>query len=150
MQGALGAASDEPAAITWKLPASWQTAPNPNAMRVATYRPSPEIEVSVARAGGSTEANIERWIGQFDGAGPAARADKVVRGLAVKVVEVSGTYAGGGMMPGASEPHPGWTLVGAVVETPGSHYFFKMLGPTEQVVAARASFDALIASITPR
>jgi hypothetical protein len=151
MQGAIGAGSDEAPAITWKVPESWQTAPNPNPMRVATYRPSPQTEVSVARAGGSTEANIERWIGQFDDASHEVRTEKTVRGLAVRIVEVSGTYAGGGMAPGTSESHPGWTLVGAVVETPDSpHYFFKLLGPTEQVRAARASLDALLASIAPR
>jgi hypothetical protein len=73
-----------------------------------------------------------------------------VRGLAVKTVEVGGTFAGGGMMPGAaSEPRAGWTLVGSVVETQGSHYFFKMVGPTSRVRAARPSFDSMIASISP-
>jgi hypothetical protein len=66
------------------------------------------------------------------------------------MVEVSGTYAGGGMMTGtAAEPHRNWALVGVVVETPGTHYFFKMVGPVDQVRAARASFDTMIASVTP-
>jgi hypothetical protein len=146
-----GSAANEAPAITWKVPEGWKEAPNPSAMRIATYHPSPGTEVIVARAGGSTEANIHRWIGQFDDAGKDTSSEKSVHGLGVKIVEVSGTYTGGGGMPGApSEPKRGWTLVGAVVETPGAHYFFKMLGPTEQVHAARASFDALIGSITPR
>jgi hypothetical protein len=143
-------AADEAPAVTWRVPERWQTAPNPNAMRIATYHPSADTEVTVSRAGGATEANLQRWIGQFDETGADTRTEKTVRGLAVKIVEVSGTYLGGGMMPGPSrESHRGWTLVGAVVETPGTHYFFKLLGPAAEVRTARASFDALLASIGP-
>jgi hypothetical protein len=142
---------DEAPAITWTVPSGWQTAPSPNAMRIATYHPSPSTELSVSRAGGATEANIQRWIGQFDDAGKDTRDERTVRGMKVVVVEVAGTYLGGGMMPGpAAEKHTRWSLVGAVVETPGSHYFFKLLGPTDQVQAARPSFDTLLASIAPR
>jgi hypothetical protein len=150
MQDSVSPTPDENPAITWKAPAGWAAAPNPNAMRIATYHPTPETDVSVARAGGSTDANIQRWVGQFDDAGPDKHTERSVHGLDMKIVEVSGTYAGGGMtsaMP--SEPHHGWALVGVVVETPGTHYFFKMIGPADQVRAARASFDTMISSVTP-
>jgi hypothetical protein len=136
--------------MVWTVPTGWQTSPNPNAMRIATYRPSPDTELSVARAGGSTEANIHRWIGQFDDAGKDVRTEKTVRGLSVHIVEVSGTYLGSGMPGAAADSRAGWTLVGAVVDTPGSRYFFKLLGPGDQVGAVRPSFDALLASIAPR
>jgi hypothetical protein len=145
----LGAADESPS-IAWTVPSGWQTAPNPTVMRIATYRPAADAELAVSRAGGTTDANIQRWIGQFDDPPRTQRSRKVVKGLPVEVVEISGTYAGGGMMPGASaEPHPNWTLLGAVVEAPGSHYFFKLLGPSAQVQAAHASFDALVASLHP-
>jgi hypothetical protein len=119
-------------------------------MRIATYRPTPDSELVVVRAGGSTEANIERWIGQFDEPARSTRSKKTVHGLAVEVLEANGTYAGSGMVPGApSQPHPGWGLLGAVVETPGSHYFFKLVGPSDQIQTARGSFDALLGSIRP-
>jgi hypothetical protein len=145
------ASADEAPAITWDVPTGWKTLPNPNAMRIATYRPaSGDSELIAARAGGSTDANIQRWIGQFDEPAQSQRSRRTVHGFRVEVVEIRGTYAGSGMMPGApSEPHPGWTLLGAVVETPGSHYFFKLIGPSDQVQATHASFDALIASIRP-
>jgi hypothetical protein len=149
------APSDEPSAIHWKAPESWQTAPNPNAMRIATYRvpaapgDSEGAEATVARAGGTPEANIARWIGQFSDAGRDKRTETVVRGLKVHVVEVSGTYLSGGMMGGAASPHPDWTLVGAVIDAPGSPYFFKLTGPKATVARSRASFDAWTASVTP-
>ncbi len=150
MQDGVSPPPDESPAITWNVPSGWVAAPNPNAMRIATYHPGAETDVSVARAGGSTDANIQRWVGQFDDAGPDNHTERTVHGLAMKIVEVTGTYSGGGMMTKTpSEPHRGWALVGVVVETPGTHYFFKMVGPAEQVRAARASFDAMVASIAP-
>jgi len=150
MQDGVSPAPDEAPAITWKLPAGWVAGTNPNAMRLATYHPSADTDVSVARAGGTTDANIQRWVGQFDDAGADIHTERTVHGLSVKMVEVSGTYTGGGGMMGTpSEPHRNWALVGVVVETPGTHYFFKMVGPVEQVRAARASFDAMVGSVTP-
>jgi hypothetical protein len=149
MAGSLSA-TDEPPAIAWTVPTDWTALPNPSPMRVATYRVGAKGEMAVARAGGSTDANIQRWIGQFDEPAQVQRSTKTVRGLAIELVEINGAYAGGGMAPGApSEPHPGWSLLGGVVETQGSHYFFKLLGPRDQVTKAHPSFDALIASIKP-
>jgi hypothetical protein len=144
--------------LTWTPPPGWQTVPNASPMRLATYRVpasagGDDAELTVARAGGTTDANIERWRGQFEGAtGKTARTERTVHGLKVTVVELSGTYQAAGMMPGAAPaaPHPGWALLAAIVETSGSPYFFKMVGPGANVKAAHASFDVLIGSISPR
>jgi len=145
-----------PPAITWTPPSAWTVASNPSTMRLATYRvpraagDTEDTELSVVRAGGSPEANIERWIGQFDNAGKDTRASKTVRGMSVTEVEVHGTFMGGGMAMGAAAgSHPGWALIGAIVQTAGEPYFFKMTGPTRSVSAARPAFDALLASVTP-
>lgn len=154
--GAAGfAGPDEPAALAWTVPAAWNVAPNPNAFRLATYRvsadPNDPTEVTVSRAGGSADANIRRWIAQFDDAGADTRTDRKVNDVDVIVVQVSGTYTGDGMMPGSNaEPKKGWTLVGAIAAGGGTPYFFKMLGPTARVRAARPAFDAMIASLTRR
>ncbi len=151
--GGTVAAPTDQASITWTVPAGWKTVPNPNSMRIATYvvtGPDGDAEVTVSRAGGTPEANIERWLGQFDEAGKDVRAVKTIRGVKVSTVEVAGTYSGGGMGPGKpAGPHPGWALSGAIVEAPGSPYFFKMIGGKGTVRGAHASFDALLASITP-
>ncbi len=152
--GALPPGEDERAAIAWKVPAGWQTLENPTSIRLATYAIA-GADVSVSRAGGGTEANIDRWVRQFDEAGQEKRATKTVRGLKIMVVEVSGTYLGSGMaLPAAgTDDHANdkknWALLGAVVETPGSSYFFKMTGPAASVKNAHKSFDALLDSVTP-
>ncbi|MGH7438207.1 MAG: hypothetical protein ACRENE_21185 [Polyangiaceae bacterium] len=147
---AMGAGSAADATIRWTAPGVWQAAPNPNGMRLATYHPSPAVDVSVSRAGGSTDANIERWVHQFEEASPPKRTDSKVKGLDVHAVEVSGTYASGGMMGGTPQMHEGWSLVGAVVEAADAKYFFKMVGPSDQVAAARAAFDTMVRSVAPR
>lgn len=151
---ALPPAEDERAAISWKVPAGWQTLENPTSIRLATYAIA-GADVSVSRAGGGTEANIDRWVRQFDEAGQDKRSVKTVRGLKIVVVEVSGTYLGSGMaLPAAgTDEHANdkksWALLGAVVETPGSSYFFKMTGPAASVKSAHKGFDALLDSVTP-
>jgi len=155
---ALPPSGDEAAAIAWKAPDAWQTAPNPSTMRLATYKiPAAKgdadgAELAISRAGGAKEANIQRWIGQFDEAGKDSRVEKTVRGMKITIVDVGGTYLGGGMMgaPGAgSGPKKGWALLGAIVETPGMPYFFKMTGPATTVRAARPAFDKMIDGIAP-
>jgi hypothetical protein len=68
---AQGADGDEGAlAISWKAPARWSEVPNASSMRIASYHvpaasaAADEAELSVVRAGGSTEANLQRWIEQ--------------------------------------------------------------------------------------
>jgi hypothetical protein len=145
--------SDEPPALAWTMPGTWRAMPNPNALRIATYRVSAEegdpTEVAVSRAGGSTEANVQRWVSQFDDASAEKRTTRKVGDVDVTIVEVSGTYAGNGMLPAnRAVKQDGWTLVGAIAAPGGTPYFFKMVGPSGSVRAARRAFDALIASLT--
>ena len=115
-------------------------------------RTAPPVEwrSAVSRAGGETEANIARWIAQFDDVGHDGRAEKTVRGLHVVTVDVAGTYVGGGMAMGApAQPRSDWAMVGSIVETRSPSYFFKMTGPAAAVRAARPVFDRFIDGITP-
>jgi hypothetical protein len=141
--------TDAPA-LVWKMPAGWQETTNPNAMRLATYRVPGGVEVSVSRAGGAIEANIQRWIAQFDDVGREGRVERTVHGLHVVTVDIAGTYVGGGMaMGGPAAPKPDWAMVGAIVESRSPPYFFKMTGPAAAVRAARATFERFLDGIAP-
>jgi hypothetical protein len=154
-QGRVSPPADEPAALTWTAPPAWQSMPNPNSMRMATYRiphagqDTDDAEMSISRAGGSTEANLDRWVRQFDDAGKDTRTKKTIHGMPVTIVEVSGSYLSGSMMGGATAKKTGWSLLGAIVETGGSSYFFKMVGPTATVRAARDGFTRMIDALAP-
>jgi hypothetical protein len=154
------AASIEPPAqassLSWKAPARWESVKSASSMRLATFRvprtagDNDDAELSIMQAGGSVDANVERWIGQFDAAGQktAKRSNRRVGTLDVTIVEVQGTYSGG-MGPNASSA-AGWALYGAIVSTPDMPHFFKLTGPAKTVASARAEFDALIASLAQR
>jgi hypothetical protein len=143
------AAPSDPPALVWKKPATWEDAPNPNAMRLATYRVPGGAEVSVSRAGGETEANIQRWVSQFTDVGHQGRSEKTVHGLRVVIVDIDGTYVGSAMTGAQPEARPKWAMVAAIVETPGLPYFFKMTGPAAAIRASRTSLDGLVDGIAP-
>lgn len=147
--------ADSPA-LEWKAPARWQLVPNASTMRIATYRvphapgDTTDAEMSITRAGGSPDANAQRWIGQFadDGTKSSKRTSRKVGMLDVTIVEVQGTYAGGMGKEGSSQT--GWALLGAIVPVGDTPYFFKLTGPAKSVLAARSDFDALVGSLSPK
>jgi len=148
--GTTNPSNQEPPAITWTTPAAWQTMPNPSPMRLATYKVGDGAELSVMRAGGTVDMNVQRWTQQFDGSPKVDRSERQVNGAKVTVVRIAGTFLGAGMTPTAPpEKRDGWAMLAAVVESTGTPYFFKVLGPADQVDHARAGFDALIGNITP-
>jgi hypothetical protein len=148
------AAGERP--VDWQAPRRWQPVANASTMRIATYRvprapgDPDDAELSITQAGGSVDANAERWIGQFDASGQKAakRSQRKVGLLEVTKVEVEGTYSGG--MGKDSSPRSGWALLGAIVLLPGMPVFFKLTGPARTVREARAEFDSTIGSLAAR
>lgn len=155
---AAGDAGAAEAQLVWKVPAKWQSYPSTSSMRLATYRvphlpgDDEDPEMSVMQAGGSVDANVQRWIGQFDAEGQktAKRTTKKVSGLEVTILEVEGIYAGGMGMGKDRGEEKNWALLGAIVATPGMPHFFKLTGPAKTVKAARPDFDALVASFATK
>ena len=161
---AASASGESVAGVSWSAPARWiALAPRP--MRAATYRvpaaagdPEPgECAVFFfgAGQGGDVEANMKRWLGQFEkpggGAEAGARTASSFNGIKVTTVDVSGTYlASAGPMSPAKESKPGYRLLGAIVEAPEGNVFFKFTGPSRTVGAAEAEFTSLLKSLRRR
>jgi hypothetical protein len=155
-----GMATSPPAedpGVVWERPKRW-VEELASGMRLATYviPAAPGVETATCAVyyfgpgqGGGTDANIERWVGEFENPGTPARRVQKMRGMEVTQVEVSGTYhAHAGMGGGGSEtPSPGWTLLGAIVEGPNGALFFKLTGPSGTVGPAKKEFQALLASL---
>lgn len=147
------AAPAKPSEVVYDAPAAWQKVENPNPMRKATFKiphaegDSEDAELAVSQAGGSVDANVQRWAGQFERnkEDPVARKQMKVGDLDVTVVELHGTFAGGGM-PGAPSagPKANWAMLGAIVETQGSLTFFKLTGPEKTVQSAKPAFDKFV------
>ena len=148
--------------LTFVAPAAWTPRPAASSMRVAEFvvarvPDDPEdAEVIVyffGGSGGSVDANIERWVGQFKrdtGAAiaPPARTSSSVGTLTVTQIDVSGTYVAE-VKPGSPERHnkPHFRMRAAVVETPRGPYFIKFTGPAKTVAQASSAFDQFVRSL---
>jgi hypothetical protein len=145
--------------VTWTDPVGWHRLAPSNSMRKATYKIPAEAkdpedaEMAVfyfgRDEGGSTEANIQRWIAQFPDTKPDAvkRTERSANGMKQTLVEVEGTYSGSGMPGTPAAPKSNYRLLGAVVETPLGSYFFKLTGPKKTVEAARGACLTLLDSV---
>jgi hypothetical protein len=150
--------AESAAGLHWTAPAGWKAGP-PQTMRAATYavdaapgdtaRSECVVYFFGAGQGGSVEANIERWKGQFTNAGKPAAAvvsKHAAHGIPMTTIDVAGEYSGLGGPLAASKPVPGYRLLGAIVEGPGGNIFVKFTGPAKTMAANKAKFDALLAS----
>jgi hypothetical protein len=150
--------ADSGAGIQWTAPAGWKAGAE-RPMRLATYTLAPGAECVFyffgAGKGGSVEANLDRWIGQFlqaDGKASKAAAriaKRTIHGWPVSTVDVSGAYTGmGGPMAKAGEPAvPGYRMLAAIVEGPQGSVFIKCTGPAKTIDANQAAFDKMLASL---
>lgn len=155
--GGLGEVVGKVAGVTWKVPVRW-TMGAEKPMRAATYvvpaldgkgEPA-ECAVSFfgAGQGGMVDANVDRWVGQFENPVPPSKSEREVHGLKVTTVQIGGTYIGmGGMMMEASPRKENYRLLGAIVEAPGGMVFFKLTGPSQTVADAEKDFDAMLSSL---
>ena len=149
------AASAHSGGVKWTAPTRWEAKPA-SGMRAATYvipaatgdSEGGECPVFINIAGG-VQANIDRWIGQFEKTdGAPVQKKETINGLPVTIVDVSGTFKGGGPMMGQSGgPKAGYRMLGAIVEGPDGEVFFKLTGPAKTVAAAQEEFQAMLKSL---
>jgi hypothetical protein len=129
-------------------------------MRAAQYRLSGEAGAATlaiyhfGSGGGGVQANIDRWVGQFEGPdGGSVRQQaettvKKVDGVKVHLVDVAGTYSPGAGM-GAGQSREGQRMLGAIAKAPGGLVFFKLLGPEKTVTAHEKRFNEFVSTFRP-
>ena len=148
------------AGITFTPASQWQDF-GPSGMRAASYSYGPlEPDKDSATMavfhfgpgqGGTIEANMDRWIGQYslpDGRDPATAAiryDRQVAGYPAHVVTLYGIY-NESVRPMSKEKvaRENYRLVAIIVEAPGGNVFFKLTGPDK---TAKIMIEAFIAMI---
>lgn len=154
-----------PSGLKFTAPAEWVVERPSSPMRKGQYRLSraqadPEDAELVVfffeGQGGSVQANIDRWVGQFtkpDGS-PATDIARVSRqesqGVPLTVVDVSGTYRGAaGPMMTPADPKANFRMIAAVAESPSGPWFFKLTGPAKTVARWEESFHSFLNTIEP-
>ncbi len=147
-------------AILYTPPDAWISEMPRSSMRKAQYKLPGKGNTGAAElavfhfpgTGGSVDANLERWYGQFtqpDGSPTRNHVKKniiEVNGLKVIVVYTTGTYfqSNSPMMNGPFEEKPGYAMLAAIAETSQGPWFFKAVGPQQTIDAWREEFDNFV------
>ena len=135
------------------VPEGWRKVAPSSSMRIAEYHMSGEggdaILAIFAGKMGTVEANISRWIGQFEPTdGEPRRWTRQIDGMAATLIDVSGTFAPGAMgQPQAAAPQSGYRMLGAIVDYGSKFYYFKLTGPSDTLDLWAPIFEAFIGSI---
>jgi gluconolactonase len=140
---------DKPAAKTREVETGDLKLTVPETWKQKTQIRDPRAEYVVfffgKQGAGGVQANIGRWIGQFDAEG---RKVRVVTGECKQgkytLVDLTGTYKKpmGPPVLMKSTPMPGWRVLNVVVETESGPYFLKLDGPQKSIAAIEADFRA--------
>jgi gluconolactonase len=158
----VSSADDQPAAktkevkardMTLVVPEGWKSKPQVREPRVAEFEiPATEegkekgefvVFYFGKQGAGGVQANIERWVGQFEAEG---RMVKTLTGESAEgkytLVDLTGTYKKpiGPPIMRQSKSMPGWRVLNVVVETKAGPYFLKIDGPEKLIAAIEADF----------
>lgn len=99
-----------------------------------------------AGQGGSVEANVKRWVGQFEGQPEIKQEDLDFGGTKVTLITLHGTYLDGPPFGGTKTPRPDYTMLGAILIGTDAPVFIKLTGPKAAVAASNEAFKKLVAS----
>lgn len=149
--------------LKYTVPIGWVVEHPTSNMRVAQYKlPKAAGDLEDGNLilyyfgqgqGGSTEANIDRWMNQMqqpDGKPSKEKAKSetmTVNGLKVTTVDVVGTYSAE-MSPGSGtfNSNANYRMRAAVIETPKGSYFAKLVGPEKTVAQWDQAFTDYLKS----
>lgn len=147
--------------ITMQAPTAWEVVEPRFNMIEHEYSIKSEKEegtpsrMTIMASGGSIEANINRWSGQFsqpDGSSSedATKVEEIeVSGVKTHIVSITGTFAerrGGPTAPPRMKRD--YRMLGAIYETgTGRSYFVKLYGDQKTIDAHEERFKAFIKSM---
>jgi hypothetical protein len=112
--------------------------------------------LTVMGAGGAIEANIDRWIGQFEQADGGATknaaqpAKKKIGDVEVNLVDLTGTYKDNPAPFAGGKPifRENYRMLAAIVSTKNAgNYFLKLYGPKATIGENEKAFHAMIDSL---
>jgi hypothetical protein len=140
--------------IRLTAPASWvRGAPRSGFVAAEFQLPRAEGDerdgrLTVSVAGGSVQANVDRWRGQFGGSPEKeAQTEESIAGVTVTVVDYTGSFNDqmGPMAPGVQRE--GYRMMGAVVPVGGQLHFIKAYGPAGTIERHAESFRTFLQTL---
>jgi hypothetical protein len=151
--GAGGVAQAESeAGLKWTAPPGWASQ-GAATFRVVTWKVQ-DAECIVyffgPGQGGSVEANLDRWKGQFSQNGKPAEAKitrRTIHGISMTTIDLTGTYiATGGQVKEGQGPQPNYRMIATVTEGKTGNLFIRFIGPAKTVSAELPKYEQLLAS----
>jgi hypothetical protein len=142
---------------TFKVPAPW-TEGTPTGMfdKAALNYPIEGGTALIAKlsefqgGAGGVEANVNRWVGQFEGGKPETKREDLKFGdTQVVLMTLSGTFLDGPPMSSQKTPRPDYTMLGAIIMNADTATFVKLTGPKADVAKAADAFKKLVTSPFP-
>lgn len=102
---------------------------------------------------GPKDANVQRWIGQFEqsngkSSADVARVSDLKSGpFSITFVDVAGTFVDAPMGGPAKPKQTGYRLLAAVVEGPKGPWYFKATGPEKTMARWRDGFERMLSTL---
>lgn len=135
--------------FTFKVPAGWRRAELTAAQqgfvdaRFEIPKHGDDVKLTLSTISGGVQANIDRWIGQFQMAeGLAPETESVeVDGVPVTLVDLSGEFQGMGQ-----DPQARWRMLGAAFDGDPRDFYIKLTGPAAALDELREEFRAFVTS----
>jgi hypothetical protein len=156
-----GCVAESAAGLKWSAPTGWHSEGSAP-FRVVTYSISPRDNSGKAECivyffgpgqGGTVQANLDRWSGQFTRGGKPAPANprtRTIHGIQVTTIDLTGTYtATGGQARDGQQPLPGYRMLAAIAQGPQGNIFIRLIGPEKTVTAELAAYEKLLLSLEP-
>lgn len=111
--------------------------------------------LTIMGAGGSIDANIQRWEGQFsqaDGSATKAKTEELtIDEMKVTLVDVEGAFTqtmGGPFSGGKKVKLEDQRMLSAIIQTPkNGNYFIKLVGPAATMKANEDEFKKMIKGV---
>ncbi|MHB8901079.1 MAG: hypothetical protein ACYC6Y_20210 [Thermoguttaceae bacterium] len=103
--------------------------------------------VTVMSAGGTVDANVARWRGQFEDLEEKPLEEIDVSGTKATLVDLAGTFNEQRGMMGPSTKRPGYRMLGAIVQRPDGLMFVKAYGPKNTMAANADRFREFVKSV---
>lgn len=140
--------------FTFTVASPWQEAQNTGMMTKAILE-HPVQDGAALKAmfyhfgsgqGGAVEANINRWIGQFEGKPEVKREEQTIDGIQVVILTATGTYLDGPPMGGTKTPRPDYQMLASIIVGKDAPVFIKLTGPKAHTAAIHEAFKKLTLS----
>jgi len=138
--------------IRFKVPAGWEQvalSPAQQGFVTASFKipqAGNDVKLTLSSVGGGVDANLKRWVGQFQlppGENPLQKSIRVDKIDAIWL-DLRGTFDSGPALN--SQAESGMRMIGVAIPRSPRDFYLKLTGPREQLLNAEKEFRDFIKS----